>query len=56
MANFLADLSLRFTAMTAELKKGFDQAKTNLKTFQGEVYGIGQKISKNFSEIGQNLS
>ena len=56
MANFLADLSLRFTAMTAELKKGFDQAKTNLKTFQGEVYGIGQKISKNFSEIGQKLS
>ncbi|MBP7786104.1 hypothetical protein KA062_02520, partial [Patescibacteria group bacterium] len=56
MANFLADLSLRFSTYTEGLKKGFSDAKAQLKTFQNEVNQTTSKLREQYSKMTNSIA
>lgn len=60
MASILADLSLRITAQVAELQKGIQSAKEQVKSFQTNVKKLNSDIKAGFkdaaSNVGQSLN
>ena len=60
MANILADLSLRLRANSAELSKGLENAKKQVKSFQDGITTTGKAMGEAFksasAEIGGSLN
>ena len=60
MASILADLSLRITAQVAELQKGIQSAKEQVKSFQTNVKKLNSDLKAGFkdaaSNVGQSLN
>ena len=60
MANILADLSLRLRANSAELSKGLEQAKNQIKSFKDGISTTSKAMGEAFkaasSEIGGSLN
>ena len=51
MAKIMTDLSLKLSANSAELKKGLDKAKGNVKSFGNKTNASTSKISRGFSNV-----